>query len=239
MGGTSTGTPSASGLGAATFTRTSQQIIEAAYRQLKVHGAEQQIKGWKLTDGLEWLNLVIRNWPNPQFSVWNNTRDTLTLTAKNEFLLVSSGGDMNVDTPLDILTATLMDTDNNETVLIPMSQKEFDEIADKTETGDPTKYYYEIQTDGGHLFLDFVVDDTTDVIELTFKAPVDSITSLNTNIDMLSHWLLPTIYNLGEVMAPSFDVTLDAAFVDMTNKSESRAESFDTVKEIEKKSQVI
>jgi hypothetical protein len=64
------------------------------------------------TKGLRKTNLIMKQWQGlPNFLVWQINRSTLTLTAKRSFSLKPTGGDLDIQIPEKILTATLKQTD--------------------------------------------------------------------------------------------------------------------------------
>lgn len=216
MPGETTGTAATSGAGAAVYTRTANQIINAAARKARVKPGGQDLKPYQSEEALVDLNLLLQNKALRGIRSYTEESSALTLTAKIEFLLVSAGGDLNIDTPLDIIEARLKDDNNNETPLDRMSHLEYQEISDKTATGYPASFYYQFQDDGGHLYFDVVTNATAVTagytVPFTYKRPLDAVANLAATIDCPSNLYLPLILELGVLVAVDFGKKLGDAY---------------------------
>lgn len=137
--------------------------------------------------------------------MWTRERSDLTLTAKISFDLKPSGGDLDIQIPTEIIGAKLKDTDDDESAMQPMSFAEYNAIANKTDTGTPSKYYYEKRLDTGKLYLDCVPSDTTDVITLTYRQPLEVLTATTEELDIENYYIRALIYNAAVDVWPKFN----------------------------------
>lgn len=79
--------------------------------------------------------------------------------------------------PLEMLSVRRMDTSSNETPLDPMTFDEYENIGNKTNDGQPSRYLYERGITNGKLFFDLEIKDTTEVYLLTFLRPIEDFDS--------------------------------------------------------------
>jgi len=191
-------------------------IIQDALMEIGVLAAEETAKAHHTKRGRRILNMMVKAWqgsPNVFTSglkMWARERASLTLTAKISFSLKASGGDLDIDPPVAILSALLRDSDDNDTVLSPMLLGEYEAILNKTETGTPTKYYYEKQLTEGVLYLNRIPEDTTSTIEFVYLRPLTIIEDSDDTPDFPQHWYLALMKNLALNMAPAYEITPSA-----------------------------
>ena len=144
---------------------------------------------------------------NPGQKMWTRETIDLTLTATAEYDLKPSGGDADIQIPVEILTATLKDTDGNETPLDPMNLEEWQSISLKTQVGTPGRYYYERRLDTGKFRLDYVPSDITDVIDIVYRQPLELVTNGAHEFDVDNSWYRAIKYNVALDVAPEFSQT--------------------------------
>lgn len=106
--------------------------------------------------------------------------------------------------PLDIVTAVLRDSDNQDTPLGFMDLAEFEAIGDKTADGDPTKLLYESQLTNGVMYLDSEPDDVTKVIRLVILSPIDDLDTSANDLVYPQVWFSPLEWGLTKVISPMF-----------------------------------
>jgi hypothetical protein len=149
---------------------------------------------------------------NPGEKMWQRETADVTLSAKITFDLKPSGGDCDIQVPIEIITATLKDASGNESQLFPMTLQDFQAISPKTQTGTPTRYYYEKRIDTGKLNLDFIPSDITDVIDIVYRQPLEIITANGNEIDIDNHWYRTLKYCVAYDIAGDMNST-DAALL--------------------------
>jgi hypothetical protein len=79
--------------------------------------------------------------------------------------------------PLEVLSVRRMDTSSNETPLDPMTFEDYENIGNKANDGQPSRYLYERGVTTGKLFFDLEINDTTEVYLLTFLRPIEDFDS--------------------------------------------------------------
>ena len=142
------------------------------------------------------------NFMNPGHMMWTREEASLTLSAKSVYSLKPSGGDLDIQIPVQILTANLKDTDGNETTLIPMSLEEYQSISPKNQSGTPGRFYYEKRLDQGAFSLDYKPSDTTDVIDIVYRQPLEIISAGANEFDIEDWWYRAIKFNVALDYAP-------------------------------------
>jgi len=186
-------------------------IIAQAFDWAGIYGPEDPIPAEKQASALKKLEMMIKVWqgsPNiltRGLKIWQRERASLTLSAKISFDLQLSGGDLDINPPVSIKTAMLKTTDDEETPIdVGMTFEEFEAIPNKTETGTPSRIYYERQYDKGVLYLDIIPDDITNVIDLVYLRPLYDFDAATNDPDFPQHWLEALYMNLGLRIMPGF-----------------------------------
>lgn len=199
--------------GSVDFSASAIKIVKGALRALGVIDVEETPSDADIKYGLESLNMLVKQLmgPNgtstPGLKMWQRERDTLVLTAKNTFQFKSSAGDLDIDIPIAIISAVLRNTDDQDTPLDPMTLAEYQAIVGKSETGTPSKYYYERQLDAGYFYLNIIPSDITDTIPLVFLRPLEDFDSSSNTPDFPQEWYRPLKFLLSMDLYPEYETT--------------------------------
>lgn len=210
------------------------KILKRAFIWSGIYGPNSSIPPEETVDALDVINMMIKLWQGSPdietkgLKMWQRARATLTLTAAISFSLKLADGALDINPPVDILTAMLKDTDDNETSIVPMmgGLGEFEAISDKTETGTPSKYYYERQYDEGTLYLNCVPEDITDVIDLVYLRPIYDMDAVGNDVDFLQHWYEALYMNLGLRLMPGYGKPISQDHKDQAKYALDKAQSF-------------
>lgn len=192
------------------YSVTALDIVKGALRALGAIASGETPTAGEITDGLEALNQLCKQWmggPNPivpGLKMWLRETASLTLTAKATFALQSSGGDCDIDPPVGIIAINRKNTSDGETLLTKMTWAEYLALGNKAETGTPTRYYYELQLDAGYLYLDYIPSDTTDTLEIAYHRLVKDFDAQTDVPDYPQYWYRALKFNLAVELAPEF-----------------------------------
>lgn len=93
--------------------------------------------------------------------------------------------------PLEILTASLRDSDLNDTPLGFMSLAGYESIGDKTADGTPTEILYEYGLSNGTIYTDVQPDDVTSQIRLVYLRPLEDFDAATDEPDYPQGWYRP------------------------------------------------
>lgn len=109
--------------------------------------------------------------------------------------------------PLQILTAVLRNSSNQDTDLTVMTLEDYEGLpakADSTTTGDPTSIYYESQLTNGILYTDVYPSDTTKYIHTVYLSPIEDFNAATDTPDYPQQWYLALSYGLAVLISPLF-----------------------------------
>lgn len=197
----------------ADFAVSGKQIIEAAMRELGALASGENATPEELQDGLQALNMLVKSWmgPNnllaPGLKIWQRTRATLTLSAKSNFAVKLVTGDLKIDPPVSIISATLRKTSGEDLlILTPMSLSEYQVLPDKTATGMPTRFYYERGLTQGTIYLDCIPSDITMTVPLVYLRPLNDLDEADGSdgLDFPQEWFRPLKFNLAVDLYPEY-----------------------------------
>jgi len=214
------------------FSVSSNEIVKAALRTIGVMKAGDVPDEAIMANGREALNMMVKQWMAPAnfkapgLKMWVRNRATLTLTAKAEFIFKDSGGDLDIDPPVAIISASRRNSDNKDSLMTPMLLGEYEAIGDKTAEGSPTKYYYENQLDGGHFYLNHVPNDLTDTIRIVYLQPIKDVDAGTDAVDFSQEWFRALKYNLAVDLALENDKPITDGLMLLAADSLAQAQTF-------------
>jgi hypothetical protein len=110
--------------------------------------------------------------------------------------------------PVQILTASLRNSDAQDTPLASMILQQYEALGDKTADSTPTAFYYETQLTNGELYLDSEPDDVTQVVRLVYLSPIEDFDALTDTADLPQQWYRPLGYQLSVDIAPAYGRTV-------------------------------
>lgn len=112
--------------------------------------------------------------------------------------------------PLEILTAVLRDSQNNDVPLFKMNLEEYESLPTKAQTTSPTEptaYYYEAQLTNGVLYTDApAADDTSKHIHIVYLSPPEDFNSATDTPDYPQEWYLALVTGLAINIAPAYEM---------------------------------
>lgn len=109
--------------------------------------------------------------------------------------------------PLVMEYVAIRNTNGEDMPLTLMSREYYEGIANKTETGSPSRFLYEDGIGSGTLYLDCAPDDVTDVLRIVFLTPAEDYGSSANDIAFPQQWHAPLSFGLAKRLAPKFQVS--------------------------------
>jgi hypothetical protein len=103
--------------------------------------------------------------------------------------------------PLKISDATLQIDASSETVVVPVSQREWRELSIKTSDGNPTQFFYKPTIDEGEFYMWPQVDDELKYINLVIERQFDDFDSATDNPATPNEYYQIMIYTLAHRLA--------------------------------------
>lgn len=175
--------------GSTDYSRTAQQLIDSSARVLGVLAEGQTLPGETNNNFLEGLNVLIKNIMAPEnlvfpgLKLFQRVQSTITMSsiADNKFIIKTSGGDVALAVPVDIIEATLKDSSSNETPLKRMTLAEYMAVPNKTSSGTPTRFYYERHASEGDVYFDCVPSVATWTMAFTALRMLEDVDTVATD----------------------------------------------------------
>ena len=216
------------------FTINSDEIIKASARAIGVLGIGESLPASELEDGREALNMLVKQLMGPPtflmrgFKPWQRELAELTLQAKIQYEIKTTGGDLDITPPISILSARLKDSDDNETLLDVMNRDQYDAIGNKTDENTPTAFYYERRLDTGYFYLDCVPSDLTEyTIDITWLDQLSAFTDVSSSMDFSQEWFRVLKFALAVDLAPEYGAD-PMKFKGLRDEAIAIASSFNT-----------
>jgi len=112
--------------------------------------------------------------------------------------------------PLKVLSARRFNFNSDiDTPMFEMDRIEYQELPNKTATGNVNGYYYDRRGGANTLGLLYVWPQPSSIdecVKMTIARPIQDFNAAGDNADVPTEWLQALIWNLAEQMAPEFDV---------------------------------
>lgn len=110
--------------------------------------------------------------------------------------------------PIEILTQSLRNSDNEDTPMGSMDLYEFEALTAKTSDGTPTSAFYEAQRTNGQLYLNAEPDDVTKQIRIVYLSDIEDFDNADDNPDYPVEWFRALKFNLAVEIAPGLGRTV-------------------------------
>ena len=187
---------------------TGNQIIQRAGRLIGAIDPGETLTASEAADGLISLNGMLNSWANRGFTVYAQTRESLTLTPATGTYTIGTGGALNTARPLLIINAFIRSGGYDYPVEV-IGQREYDAILDKDLSRRPEKLFYLPAYPLASVYL-YPVPDAADALHLISRKAVDAIT-LTGDMDYPAGYDEAIAYNLAVRLAPEYGLPVPAA----------------------------
>jgi hypothetical protein len=129
--------------------------------------------------------------------------------------------------PLQLVTAILRDTNNNDTPLDYMTAETYEQLPNKTALtflSDPTAIYYEPQLTNGQLYLDCGgAQDVTKHLHIVYLRPIQDFNNPLDNPEYSQEWYRALCWGLSREICPMFNAVWTKEMESLFNDSVSIA----------------
>ena len=192
--------------GSTDWTRTRDQIISGALRNIGAIATGETPSASEIADGAEALNAMVKAWQAEGATLWLYDEEELSLTADKQSYTIGVGGDLDTVRPLEIMSARYhYYTAKIDVPMEPMGRDEYFDIPLKSATGIPLQYYYDPQLSLGVFYIWPVIKSTTsDTIRMTLKSEVEDFDAAGDNPDFPKEWFRALKFNLAMEIAPEY-----------------------------------
>lgn len=184
------------------------------------------IQGWldytstpdstKQSQMLTALNMLIKRIGTESIKLWCYENVTIpTLTQGKANYSIGPTGDVVADRPLRIWGANLnylTGSNPSSPPMLPMSDKEYQELSNKTTQGAPVNYYYDAQLTNGVVYFYPTPDSYSAAncnVTLRIRRQILDLATVNDNMDFPSEWYEPICYQLADTTALENQTPMD------------------------------
>lgn len=203
------------------FFPTVRSVVQSSLRLIRGMDPEQSINGTtQETQAIEVLNFLLTSWQTHGLQVWlRSEQGPVTLVAAQHSYTVGSGGNINIDRPLEIYQAWIRD--DNADVDIPLTQlseNEYNLIGNKDIDSIPNSYMYLPEykentnagaTSKGKLWLWPAADTATaadKTLYFRYTRPLLTSTTATDGLDLPQEWMNAVRWNLAYQLALEYGV---------------------------------
>jgi hypothetical protein len=116
-----------------------------------------------------------------------------------------------------------------ETPMVRMSRLDYRDLPNKSNTGEPTQFFYDPQLVLGQMYLWEAPVDNTNLVKFTWYRQIQDFDAQSNTPDLPQEWLGALIWGLGIEMAPEYDVPVQrlAALKAAFDEKLARVSGFD------------
>lgn len=195
------------------FSMTAGDVIKKALQKLAVLEEGQAASTNQNTDGLVDLNMMIKGLSRHGLQLWTvESVDIDPLVEGQAQYTLGKDGSPSEDTPrpIMILEASVVDSDNNEITLIPLSRNEYDNLTPKTTKGKPVQYYYDPQILNVEINIWPTPDANSasnDKISMYVQQYIQDVDATD-DMYFPAEWFEAVVYQLAVRLAPDYGIPL-------------------------------
>ena len=185
---------------AVTSTWTVRAICLAALKKAGIVAQDaQSAEAYEMETAKDALHVLLKSWQNTDFRVFTLTSQSVTLTTSASYT-------MSPVRPMSLETVRFKRS-GLETPMISMTRQEYDELPDKSTTGQPTQFYYDRQRESALLYVWPVLSSASgETLEITYWREIEDVTDINDIIDMPVEWYRAVIYGLAADVCDDFEI---------------------------------
>lgn len=209
--------------GTARFTVRAAEIVSAALRVLRVTQEGAPVNQMQLDDGMEALNILLKNLQSNGLPLWTYQYIVIPCQAnKYIYTLGPTGADVTCVRPLRLFPGTYLRYYSGsvpfDVPLRVISRQEYSQFGSKATPGMPNTVYYHpgidiaggrsSPSDGwGTLYIYVNPIDASRSIYGNFQRPLYDVNDVGDELDLPSEWLLPLKWSLAAELADEYEVS--------------------------------
>lgn len=178
---------------------TGLDLIKASLRLL---GFNETPTAEQSADALEALNLMMQGWQNIGDLALTQIQSFSVVSGTDSYV-IGDGETWDGNAPVRVLKATLRDSNNIDRPVDVITDYEYMNIVNKSQSGTPYKLRYEKTGDTGKIYLYWVPQDSYTILLLN-NTPFSTIT-LAGDIELPAGYLDAMKYNLTVEIAPEYE----------------------------------
>lgn len=187
-------------------------LLVASLRKLAVVAAGEAPEDEELQDALEAFQSMLRLWAGQRILVFASTKESFSLVSGQASYTWGSGGNITTARPHQVLGAFIRDSNNTDSHVEIISEKEYRKYSNKGITGRPRTCFFHPLYPLAYLYV-YPTPQDVETMWLDSMKPFTETSSFDDIFSTLSFPAVyeePMIYNLAVRMAPEFGKTVPA-----------------------------
>lgn len=198
-----------------------QSIIDSGFRKNGINIPTDTQRA----NGLELLNSMISSWSVEGLTIPYTMTQPLTLVVGQGSYTIGSGGEFNTPRPIRIINAYIRDSGGIDSpVDVTMTKDEYDAISQKSQSGRPSKLYYDPQFPLGKIYFN-CSPSNIETLYLISEKPLTKFPSLLTEIELPLEYEEALVYNLAIRISTEEDSVITPATEGIANFSKNTIEN--------------
>lgn len=181
-------------------------------RALRINGVISSIEAGDaqdINDALKSLNMMIEQWSLEDlmcYYILNETFAAVSGTASYTIGPLATWA--SAQRPVTISNMFCRGTDNHDVKIEALTEKDYQELYNKSQTGEPEYYYYQPTITSGTVYL-WPVPDAAYTIGISQLAQLTQFSELRHEIDLPPGYCKALIWNLAIEIAPEYGKQVD------------------------------
>lgn len=209
---------------------TARQLIEAALRTLGV-GATESPTNAELQTALEDFQIMLRSWSLENLMTYFIEEENFACSAGTAQYTIGSGGTFNTTRPVSIVGAFTRTTAGVDYPLEIVDEKQFREVAVKSDSGTPAWLWYNPEYPLGLINL-YQTPNGADDLYLNTKKPLTEPTKLTSNVQFDPAYDKAIRYGLAMELAPSYGIEPSPLIINQANKAKRTIKSYNAGQQV-------
>ena len=203
---------------------TARDIVEGSLRLIGVVGQAEQTPDADAGYGLLALQDMLAVWSADDIIIPSITQDSFTLVAGTASYTYGTGGTFTGSTRPESIVEAFLRSGTEDYPLSAMTDTEYRDIPNKSNTGLPTRYWYNPSYPTGTFYFD-VKPDAAYTLKVDVLRGLSQPTSLNGSISFPDQYRAALKFNLAIWLAPEYErpVSNEVALLARTTLSTLKA----------------
>jgi hypothetical protein len=199
--------------GSTDFSTTRASLVKSALRVIGVVAQGESPTTTQSDEANEALNMLIKAWQADGMPLWAIKEYSITPIDGTASYEIGVGKAVNTAKPLRITQAFFKMATGVDVPMTALTRDEYNRLGNKTSTGQPIQYYYDVQNMSGTLYVfpvpDAVASAGTNRIRIVYQRPYEDMDADANEFDFPQEWFQALKFGLAEVLAPEYGVPLE------------------------------
>lgn len=200
-------------------------LIARSMRIIGVLAAGESPSAEELADAFITLNDLVTNWGTERLNIYAQQRDLLTLTSGTQSYTIGTGGTFNVNRPLAIIAASVVNTVSGQVMRYPLKQIDATEWAALLEQAQSAIIPRKLYNDGAYplskLYFWPTPNTTGTQLELFSWTQLVAFATSGSTFDMPPGYARAMAFNLAVDLAGEYGRPLDPSVVAIAAQSKA------------------